>query len=399
MFMKIGRLILALTISFSFQMILAQAPAFEEIEFEADSMTTPYKASGKNFVILKSKKGSGGMNRVAMADSIKIKGLQVTDIVLVFSELNSDAITDRETANRERWENLLRTYPEFFQFSTLYKNVCQCKNNGDTAAFRPAQGFYVYYVPPDPPKPKVIEKDEPEEASTSSASKKEMEDKKKEVVKEKEEKVKPTKKEKEDTSTSSASKEKEKSKKEPSTSPVSKKKEEEKQETEEPYTPGVEQTVTMTEADMAKANPKKKQGYTKPKKAKDPKACRPPCYEGGDEDLNRFFAENVALSKKQKRHSKRLEAQVRLQLNFDGSIKKAFITGEDEDLNKMIQTAVSMMNLWNPAVRNGVTVKSEVKMTLKYNKELKGMAPFETMITPRPMPKCKCVSDEEMFGG
>lgn len=410
--MKIGKLILGLFLTISFQTIWAQAPAFEEMEFEPDSITAPYKPVGKNVVYLKSKKGTGGMNRVAMADSIQKKGLQVTDIVLVFSELSSNAIADRETANRERWENLLKTYPEFFQFSTLYKNICQCKNGGDTAVFRPTQGFYVYYVPPDPPKVRLPDKDDDEvaevkpkkedNASSGSATK----DKKDKKSEEKEEKSKPSKKEKEEVAEVKSKKEKEEKEnkkekqKQSEEKEVVKSKEKEKEaESTESNAPAVEQTLTMTEADMAKANPKKREGYKKPKKAKDPKACRPPCYGGGEDDLNRFFAENIALTKKQRRRTKRLEAQVRLQLNFDGSIKKAMITGDDEDLNKMIQTAISMMDLWNPAVRNGVTVKSEVKMTLKYNKELKGVAPFETMITPRPMPKCKCVSDEEMFGG
>jgi hypothetical protein len=86
-------------------------------------------------------------------------------------------------------------------------------------------------------------------------------------------------------------------------------------------------------------------------------------------------------------------------LNFDGSIKKAMVTGTNEELNVLVSAAIKNMNLWNPAVKGGVTIKSQVKMTLKYDKETKGMKPFEMMITPRPNPKCtKCISDAEIFG-
>lgn len=398
--MKLLKLFLSLLILSIGLPLAAQAPAFEEMEFEPDSITTPYKPVGKNYVLIRSKRGNSGLTKTSKGDSIK--AFPVTDIVLVYSELNEGAIADREEANKERWENLLKTYPEFFQFSTLYKNMCQCKINGDTAKFKPAQGFYVYFTGKDPPPPPVVEK-KVEEKKTEVKAKveekvaetKKPKEKEKEITKEEKE-PKATKKEKEKEKEKEVVKETPKKEKEKDASTKLSTKEEE--EDTAPTTPGVEQTLTMSEEDMAKANPKKKTGYSKPKKAKDPKACRPPCYENGDDDLNKFFVENIPLTKKQKRHGKRLESTVRLQLNFDGSIKKAIITGEDEELNKQVQSAVGMMNLWNPAVRNGVTVRSEIKMLLKYDKETKGMKPFETMITPRPAPKCKCMSDEEMFG-
>jgi hypothetical protein len=65
-------------------------------------------------------------------------------------------------------------------------------------------------------------------------------------------------------------------------------------------------------------------------------------------------------------------------------------------VNQQVIGAVKMMNLWNPAVKGGLTVKSEVKITLKYDKETHAMKPFEIMINPRPGPKCKCASDAEL---
>jgi hypothetical protein len=57
------------------------------------------------------------------------------------------------------------------------------------------------------------------------------------------------------------------------------------------------------------------------------------------------------------------------------------------------------MEAWNPAVKGGFSVKSEVKITLKYDKSTKAIKPFEVAITPRPAPKClECKSDSEIFG-
>src|SRR5262249_22675428 len=133
-------------------------------------------------------------------------------------------------------------------------------------------------------------------------------------------------------------------------------------------------------ADEESAPVKKKPGaagVAKPRRSKDTKACRPPCYESGDEDLNAFFKQNVVLTKKQKKKGKNLMAVVKLSLHFDGTIKKEMVTGENEDFNKQVEEAVKGMNKWNAAVKNGVSIKSEVKITLKFDKETKSMKPFE----------------------
>ncbi len=362
----------------------AQTPVFEDLIFETDSITTPYKPTGKNYAFLKSKRGSDGMPKTSRADSIL--ALPITDIVLVFSELNPDAINNRLTANQERWENLLRTYPQFFQFSTNYKEMCQCKNGGDAEVFKEGQGFYVYFAKPEPVKvaekqPVAQTKTEEKQPEVKTKTKEEKEPKEAAVVKTKEpkEKKEPVKEEKVV---------KEKSKKE---------KEKEKEEENEPAEAGVEGAEQTLAVDMSAEAPKKRTGYTKPKRSKDVKACRPPCYEGGDESLNTFFKENIVLSKKQKRQVKASVSTVKLQLNFDGSIKKALVNGTNPILNEMVTNAIKNMDLWDPMVKGGVTVKSEVKLTLKYDKSTKAIRPFETMITPRPNPKCtECKSDADM---
>ena len=216
-----------------------------------------------------------------------------------------------------------------------------------------------------------------------------VEKKKEEKVKEekpkKEEKVKEEKVAKEEKVKEEKPKKEKKAKEEkPKKEEVAKKEE-----------PVVETPVT---AEPVVAAPKK-QGYATPKKAKDVKVCRPPCYEGGDEGLNNFLKDHITLSKKQKRHSGDLEATVTLMLNFDGSIKKTIMLCLDEEFKKQVEDAVKMMDLWNPAVKGGYTIKSQIKMVLKYDNSSKQIKPFETVITPRPAPKCtECLSDSQVFG-
>lgn len=342
---------------------------FDDLIFDIDSTANAYKPTGKKYAFIRSKKGTGGVAKTSTADSILAKSLPVNEIVLVFSETDPSAIAEREDGNRQRWENLLTTYPELFQFSTTYKNLCQCKANGDAEAFKKVQGFYIYFGAEEP---KVEEKKPVVKTETKSV------EKEKSSKKEKVEKEKPAEKE--------VAKGEEKKEK-----PVKEKKEKESKKSKEEE----KELVVVTEP--VKEPMVKREGYTKPKKAKDPKACRPPCYENGDEDLNNFFKENITLAKKQR--SSDLMSVVRLQLNFDGSIKKTIITGLDEVVNKQVEGAINNMNLWYPMVRGGVTVKCEVKITLKYDKKTKGLKPFEVMITPRPAPKCiTCMTDAEIFG-
>lgn len=351
--------------------VFSQAPAIEDLTFEEDSITKSYNPSGKNFAFIKSKRGTGGVNKTSKADSIL--ALTISDIVLVYSETNSSALANREEANRERWENLLKTYPELFQFSTGYKNVLQYGKSGDSLAMKKAQGFYVYFSSNETKEPEVkaVSETPKEKAQSKGESKSEA------VAesKSKKERNKPEVKEKSEPK----EKKERKTKEEPKEIKDSKKEEVVVAET--PATPVV-----------------KKTGYSTPKKAKNPKACRPPFYATGDEDLNNFFKTNITLSKKQKKHGKDLISTVKLQLSFDGSVKKSMVTGLDEELNQQVTAALVNMDLWNPAVKNGLTVKSEVKMTLLYDKSSKSMKPSDIVITPRPGPKCECISDAEMFG-
>ncbi len=359
--------------------LFPQTPVYDDLTFDEEELSASYKGSAKQHINLKSKKGTGGMPKVPEADALKTA--EITDIILVFTETNEDAAGTREENNRERWENLMSTYPEFFQFSTSYKNVCQCVMGGDAETLKPSQGFYIYYKTAEQKAAeKAAEKAKADAeflAEAAAAKKAEKEVKKEDKV------VKNDKKEKE--------KEVEKPKKE------KEKKEEKKEEVKEE-----EETSTAVEGaveTVAVEIKPKRAGYKKPKVSKDKKACRPPCYGYGEEDLNNFFKDQIVLSKKQRRSVKGSASIAKLSLNFDGSIKKAMVNGANAQLNELVTVALKNMDLWNPAVKAGVTVKSEVKITLKYDKSTKAIKPFEVMITPRPNPKCtECKTDSEIFG-
>lgn len=371
----------------------SQTPTYDDITFDEEEIASAFKGSSKQHITLKSKKGTGGMPKVPEADALK--GADITDIILVFTETTEDAAATREENNRERWENLLATYPEFFQFATNYKNICQCAMGGDAESLKPTQGFYIYYkTAAEKAAEKAAAQAAKEKAAAEEAAAAKKEAEKKTVKEEKEEKKKEEKK-REEKEEKVSKKEKEKEVEQPKEE-KKKKKEEEKKEEEVVETStaveGAEETVTV------EIKPKR-QGYKKPKVSKDKKACRPPCYGSSDEDLHNFFKEQIVLDKKMRRAVKGSQCIVKLSLNFDGSIKKALVNGTNAKLNALVTTALSSMDLWYPAVKGGVTVKSEVKLTLQYDKSSKAIKPIEVMITPRPNPKCtECKTDAELFG-
>lgn len=365
------------------------APVYDDMIFESDSMAKAYKPAGKNYIIVKSKRGTDGVAKTSSADSIK--NMNITDIVLVFTENEAADLATRPIANRERWENLIKTYPEFFKDNPNLFNTCQCVMGGDAEALKKSQGFYIYIggkpEAPAAPEPKAVAKKE-EKVEKVKEEKPKKEEKVKEEKPKKEEKVKEEKVAKKEEPKEEKVKE-EKPKKEKKVKEEKPKEEVAKKE--EPK----EEPVVVAEPVAPKP---KKQGYATPKKAKDAKVCRPPCYEGGDEGLNEFLKTAITLSKKQKRHSGDLEATVTLMLHFDGSIKKSMIMCADEEFKKQVEEAIKQMDLWNPAVKGGVTIKSQVKLILKYDNSSKQIKPFETQIIPRPAPKCtECLSDSQVF--
>jgi hypothetical protein len=77
----------------------SQTPTYDDITFDEEEIGAAFKPSGKQHITLKSKKGSGGMPKVPEADALK--GAEVTDIILVFTETSEDAAATREENKRD----------------------------------------------------------------------------------------------------------------------------------------------------------------------------------------------------------------------------------------------------------------------------------------------------------
>ncbi len=347
-------------------------PSYYDLSFDNDSIVTPFKSSSDNFVFVRSKRGVDGVNQTSEADAIRNGTIQ--KIVLVFSEDSPGDLENREEYNMERWDNLILTYPEFFQEKTKYKNVCQCSPAAGGDDFKQVQGFYIYYKTAEKP-----------------------------VVKEEKKSVKPEKvSEPEKTSnapavaapavivaaaaeTANSPKSEPKANKEPETNTTSPAK------TTENKSPVMDDESESVEKPVTKsATAVKKPSSNKPRRAKDPKACRPAFYGSGDEDLDAFFITNFVLDKKQKRAAKKVDAEIRIQLNFDGSVKRVMVICDNAEFKSMFEKTIMGMGNWNAAVRGGVTIR--------YDKDSKGFKKYEMINNPKPAPKCKMQSDEELFG-
>src|ERR1700747_3694928 len=87
---------------FCLSIIAQDAPVYDNMIFESDSMAKAYKPLGKNYIVVKSKRGTDGVPKTSSADSIK--NMNITDIVLVFTENEPSDLASRPVANRERWE-------------------------------------------------------------------------------------------------------------------------------------------------------------------------------------------------------------------------------------------------------------------------------------------------------
>lgn len=354
----------------------SQSVSYYDLTIESDSVSSPFVSPSANYAFVRSKRGVDGVNQTPEADAIRQAPIQ--KIVLVFSEDSPEDLENREEYNMERWDNLILTYPEFFQEKTKYRNICQCSAEAGGETFKQAQGFYIYYKTAE--KPPVSETKKPETPRQEPVN---------EVKKKDEPKVDapavaiPAAAVAVEAAKPSAPEPKTEAAKEPA------------QKTKEAAVLDEEPEVVEKPAKAAAA---KKPASNKPRRAKDPKACRAAFYGSGDEDLYAYFRDNITLSKKEKKKAKKWEAELRIQLNLDGSVKRVMVVGTETEFNKTLEGLVKNMNNWNAAVRNGVTIRSEVRMKIKFDKDCKCFKPFEVINNPKPAPKCKQQSDEELFG-
>ena len=54
----------------------AQTPNYDDMTMESDETEATYRAAGKNYVFIKSKRGSSGMTKTSSADSVKTFGIK-----------------------------------------------------------------------------------------------------------------------------------------------------------------------------------------------------------------------------------------------------------------------------------------------------------------------------------
>lgn len=314
----------------------AQPATFNEVAFlPEDTIQNAYTVKQNQlYVFIPSRFGKHEIGDIPVLDSIKT--FLVKDVVLVYSMFRKSDQFNQTRLNEKRWTNLLEQYPEVFRNGpTKYHNVCQSGVVSDSAAKQLTHGFYIYFENPADEKKREVEVREISKMLLSLGV---------------------------DTSEADA----------------------------EIVHSGPD------EIELAKSPGTRHSKFRKPMRTKDPKACRQPFFENGRTDLSDYFKEKITLAKKQKRKPERLVAEVKLRLDFNGQIRSANIMARNDQLIQQIKKALSEMPLWHPAVRNGITIKSDVRFLLEYN-AAGHMSLRGNVILPKYLADCGVTPDEELF--
>jgi hypothetical protein len=312
----------------------AQNPGLEEINFErADTIQGIYQAShNRPYVFIATSFGSNALEKVASLDSVS--GFLISEVVLVYSEFRKAESFSQQKLNAARWQRLFREYPGIFSTgNTRYRNVCQAGVQSDTAARQLTHGFYIYFENRADEKKRNVEIAEISSLVTALGI---------------------------DTSET------------------------------------VEERSSPAELIHSPAADAKHSRYRKPMRTIDPKACRQPFYEGGTDALNDHFKEKILLTKKQLRKRSKLVAEVKLRLDYSGIIRSASIMTANKQLVEQLKGAISTMKMWKPAIRNGITIKCDLKFTLSCDDEGK-MVLHGNIIVPRTVLECGTDPDEKLF--
>jgi hypothetical protein len=318
-------------------LIKGQKKSIAEIDFlPTDTIDRPYTVTvNQPYIFIASSFGSDRILQGTKLDSIS--DFLIKEIVLVYSRYHKSENFSQSKLNDARWNNLLKDYPQLFQNGTTrYKNICQDGLTSDTVAKKLTHGFYIYFENRADPVKRETEISEISKMVQAMGI---------------------------DTAETS----------ETESAPVE-----------------TEEIIPLSELR------KKHSKFKKPMRTIDPKACRQPFYMTGMNDLDNFFKEHITLTPRQKRHPKKLDAEVLLRLDFNGFIKSAHVLTANKLLIEQIRKALSEMNVWNPAVKNGITIKSDVKFLLHCTPEGK-MGLKGTYIVSRNLAKCGTASDEELF--
>jgi hypothetical protein len=321
----------------------AQHTTINDLEFDkADTITRPYTPKlNTPYIFIASKFGSNEVQRHTSLDSIR--GFMIRDIELVFSQYHKSDKFNQGKLNDERWQHLLKEYPSLFSSGvTHFRNICQSGEQTDSTARKLTHGFYIYF------------EDRSADAKRSS-----------EITE--------------------ISKMLEKMGINPADTVENEFHDEEKTSVAAP------DKADVTLKDVKTRGVK----FRKPMRTMDPHACRQPYYEGKIDGLNQLLAETIKLSRRQKRRHKKLNGTIRLRIDYNGEIKSAQVSTINEKFSRQLTKAVESMYAWNPAVRNGVTVKSDVRFKVRYA-EGKIIVDGD-VIVPRNLAKCGTASDDELF--
>ncbi len=311
-----------------------QPASVNDLEFRlSDTVKGAYKANqSRKHIFIASKFGSSEVEQSRALDSVS--GFLISDIVLVYSKYKQSNDFNQAKLNRARWENLLAKYPSLFQSgTTAYGNICQAGIQNDSVARELTHGFYIYYENRSDP----AEREKEIKAIFTMLEDMGI-----------------------DTSSSTES------------------------------TAGAEEVVTATTSSAGSPR------LRKPMRTKDPRACRQPYYRNGLADLNAFFRAGIPLTNKQKKNPEKLSAEVTLRLDFNGQIKSAHVLSVSDEFIDQIRKALAGMELWNPAVLNGVTINTSVKFFLMCTDggyvKLKG-----DLQVARQLQKCGKATDADLF--
>jgi hypothetical protein len=303
------------------------------LQIAEDTVQGHYSSRTSAHIFIASAFSSDHVDTDARLDSVK--DFVITGIELVYSGYRKVADFRQHELNNRRWQNLERIYPSLFVNGTAQcRSICQVGESSDTAARKMAHGFYIYYRnPADPEKNK-------EELSALMALMSTI-----------------------GVDTSDAANATEMTD---------------------------EYRIEPVSASRARSR------FRKPMKAKDPAACRQPFYGEGPGELDRFFSSRIQLSKRQVRNRKKLFAEVRLRLDYNGIIRSAHVISADYKLIDQIRKALSEMQPWHPAVMRGVTVKSDVKFDLVCGAD-DAMHVKGNVTVHRNFAKCPLTREEDLF--
>jgi hypothetical protein len=265
-----------------------------------------------------------------------VRNFLIREIVLVYSRYHKSENFKQAPLNEARWNNLLSEYPTLFENGTThYRNICQDLEN-DTTAKKLPHGFYIYFENPGDP----LKRDREISGITKLVQSMGI-----------------------DTSDF------------------------------------LEEDLKMPDSSgmiPVSGLSKKHSKFKKPMHARDSKACRQPFYQTGIKDLDAFFREKIKLTRFQKIRPGKLDTEIRLTLDFNGFIKSAFVLCADKLLIEQIKRALSEMEVWNPAVRNGLTIKANVKFSLRYFPD-GTLGLIGGVTVPYMLSKCGTASDDELF--